>query len=262
VSRFAAEALTCDAFLDGRLMLLQPRSGYRAAIDPVLLAAFVPARAGDRVLDLGCGAGTAALCLGARVPGLDLHGLELQPAYADLARQNAAANGMALVVHEGDVAQPPAALRALRFDAVLMNPPFFAATASASPDRGRAAARREGGAALAEWIDAGLRRLVPGGVLALVHRTERLGSILAALEVRAGGVEILPLAARAGRPAGRVLLRARKGSRGSLVLHPPLTLHEGKTHRRDGESYTAEVQAVLRHGSELSVSTRTGSIDR
>jgi len=261
VSRFPAEALSRDAFLGGRLTLLQPRTGYRAAIDPVLLAAFVPARPGDRVLDLGCGAGTAALCLGARVPGIDLFGLELQPAYADLARRNAAANAVALVVHEGCVTRPPAALRALSFDAVLMNPPYFSASATASPDPGRAAARREGAVGLADWIDAGLRRLIPGGVIAIVHRTERLGPILAALEGRAGGVEILPVAARQGRPAGRVLVRARKASRAGLALHAPLTLHEGNAHRGDAESYTAVVRALLRTGCELLVDARRGSID-
>src|SRR3546814_8190614 len=48
-------AITEDAFLGGRVKLRQPEVGYRAAIDPVLLAAAVPAVAGERVADLGCG---------------------------------------------------------------------------------------------------------------------------------------------------------------------------------------------------------------
>jgi len=135
VTGFAEGELTRDAFLGGRLALWQPRDGYRAAIDPVFLAAFAPARRGQRVLDLGCGAGTAALCLGVRVEGLDLHGLEIQPAYADLARRNAAASGIALALHEGDLCRPPTALRALSFDLVLTNPPYhpIGATAAADP---------------------------------------------------------------------------------------------------------------------------------
>lgn len=81
---FAPEELTQDRFLDGRLLVAQPRRGYRAAMDPVLLAAACPARPGQAVLELGCGAGVASLCLGWRVPDLRLAGLELQPAYARL----------------------------------------------------------------------------------------------------------------------------------------------------------------------------------
>jgi tRNA1(Val) A37 N6-methylase TrmN6 len=242
---FPEAALTRDAFLGGRLSLLQPREGYRAGTDPVLLAAYVPARAGESVLDLGCGAGTAALCLAARVPGLHLHGLELQPAYAELARRNARDNGITLHVHDGDLRAMPKDLRALAFDHVLSNPPFHSA-ATPSRDAGRAVAHHEAGAGLADWIVAGLRRLRPGGTLSLVQRIDRLPKALAALASRAGAVEVLPLAARAGRPAGRFLLRARKGSRRPFMLHAPLVLHEGPAHLADGDDYAPLARAVLR----------------
>ncbi|MFO1141353.1 MAG: methyltransferase [Amaricoccus sp.] len=248
---FATEELSRDAFLGGRLRLWQPLAGYRAATDPVVLAAFVPARPGERVLDLGCGAGSAGLCLAARIPGIELHGLELQPGYADLARRNAAENGLAMTVHEGDLRHPPAALRRMVFDHVLANPPFHRPDDTAAADPGRDLANREGEASLADWIAAGLRRLAPGGSLALVQRTGRLGEILAALAGVAGGVEILPIASRAGQPARRLLLRARKGSRAPISLCTPLTFHAGSAHERDGESYTAEAQRVLRDMGEL-----------
>lgn len=246
---FAPEALSRDGFLGGRLQLFQPRRGYRAAIDPVLLAAFAPARPGERVLDLGCGAGTAALCLGVRVPGLDLHGLEVQASYADLARRNAAENGLNMSVHEGDLRDPPAALKALSFDHVLCNPPFHPAAASGAADPGRDRAHREGGAALDDWIAAGLRRLAPGGFLSLIHRAARLGGILSALEGRAG-VTVLPLAAREGRPAARVLVRARKARGGALTLLPPLIVHAGSCHR-SGDGYSERVRRVLTGAGDL-----------
>lgn len=249
--------LTRDAFLGGAIRLWQPRKGYRAAIDPVLLAAFVPARPGERVLDLGCGAGTAALCLAARVPGLDLHGLELQPDYADLARRNAEANGIRLAVHEGDLRRPSTDLRALQFDHVLANPPFHEPrSAAGSPDRGRDLANRETEAGLADWIDAGLRRLRPGGWFVLIHRTARLGEILAAFQGRAGAVDILPLAPRAGQPAQRLLVRARKGSCGTLRLLSSLIVHAGSCHSVYQGAYTVEVAAIMRSPLELLPDTR------
>ncbi len=255
---FATGELTRDAFLDGRLRLWQPRRGYRAATDPVLLAAFVPARAGERVLDLGCGVGAAALSLAIRVPGLELHGLELQPAYADLARRNAAENGVALTVHTGDLSRPPAALRRLVFDHVLANPPFHPADASPSPDAARDLAHREGEATIADWIAAGLRRLDAGGRLVVIQRTARLPEMLAALKGRAGAIEILPIISRSGGPATRLLLRARKGRRATLTLCSPLTFHAGDFHAADGESYTAAAQQVLRGMEALLPDARPG----
>ena len=111
---------TLDAFLGGRLHLRQPARGFRAGMDALLLAAAVPARPGEAVLELGCGGGAAILALGTRVQGLVLTGLEIQPAYAALARANASLNGLPLEVIEGDVAAPPPALRARASSTAIM----------------------------------------------------------------------------------------------------------------------------------------------
>ncbi|WP_118133848.1 tRNA1(Val) (adenine(37)-N6)-methyltransferase [Oceanicella sp. SM1341] len=246
-------ALTRDAFLDGRLMLWQPRDGYRAATDPVLLAAAVPALAGERVLDLGCGVGAAALCLGTRVPGLELHGLELQPFYADLARRNAAEAGLTLAVHEGDLAAPPVQVRGLSFDHVISNPPYFAPGSPAAADAGRDRANRESATPLCLWVDAALRRLRPGGRLTFIQRAERLPELITALGTRAGHACVLPVTAREGRAAGRVILTARKGGRGPFRLLAPLVMHEGPRHLRDGEDFSAAALAVLRDAAPLAL---------
>ncbi|MDT8857248.1 methyltransferase [Paracoccaceae bacterium Fryx2] len=247
---FAPDDLTDDAFLGGRLRLWQPRRGYRAAADPVLLAAAVTARPGQSVLDLGCGAGTAVLCLGARVPGLVLAGIELQPAYADLARRNAARNAMALEVGTGDIAALPAALRR-GFDHVIANPPFYAPGGSPSPDAGRDTALRQQ-VSLALWVEVAARRLNPGGWMTLIVATAALPQVLAALPDSVGSAAVLPVAARQGRPATRVILQARKGGRAPFRLLAPFILHAGATHDGDRDSHTPEASAVLRGSGDLS----------
>ncbi|WP_295045640.1 methyltransferase [uncultured Paracoccus sp.] len=241
--------LSDDGFLDGRLRVAQPRRGFRSGADAVMLAAACPAMAGHAVLELGCGAGVASLCLGWRVPDLRLAGLDSQPDYADLARRNAAANGIAMQVLTGDVARPPAALRAMVFDHVIANPPYFLG-GTAAPDGGRAIARRED-TPLAQWIDAGLRRLRPGGVVTLIQRADRLDAVLAALSGRAGAVAILPVTGRAGREAGRVIVQARKGARGPLRLLAPFVMHREPAHPGDREDLTPQASAVLREGLPL-----------
>jgi tRNA1Val (adenine37-N6)-methyltransferase len=251
---FTPEELTDDAFLGGRLQLWQPRRGYRAATDPVLLAACCPAHPGQSVLDLGCGAGAAALCLGARVPGLTLAGLEVQPAYAELARRNAARSGLALEVVEGSILEMPKPLRH-DFDQVISNPPYYPPEGTPAADPGRDLALREE-VSLADWIAASRRRVAPGGWLTLILRADRLGDGLAGLgagmAAGMGSISIQPFAAREGRAAGRVVIRARKGGRAALRLLTPFILHSGDKHPGDHNHHSPQAEVVFRHGAGLS----------
>jgi tRNA1Val (adenine37-N6)-methyltransferase len=243
---FADTDLSHDAFLCGRLHLWQPLKGYRAATDPVLLAACVDARAGQRVLDLGCGAGAASLCLAARVPGLQQAGLELQAEYAALARRNAAGNGVGLEVVEGDVSAMPPLLRR-EFDHVIANPPYYPAGGTPSPDAGRATALQVG-TPITAWVEAGLRRLAPGGFLTLIISVDLLPMVLGLVPQAV----VLPLAPRQGRAAPRVIVQARKLGRNPFRLLSPFVIHSGAAHDGDRESYTPEAEAVLRGGAGLS----------
>jgi len=248
---FLPEELTEDGFLNGRLKILQPRHGYRAAMDPVLLAAAVSARSGESVLELGCGAGVASLCLAARVTGLQLTGLELQSDYAALARRNAAANEIVLDVYVGDVSDPPASLRARVFDHVMANPPYFpVAAGTPADDGGREIAQREA-TPLADWVSTGLRRLRPGGWLTIIQAADRLPDLLAQLGSGVGSITVLPISARTGRSAGRVILRARKDGRSPFSLAAPLVLHDGASHVRDGDDQSAIARSILRDGAAI-----------
>lgn len=245
----AEEDLSRDAFLCGRLHLWQPKKGYRAATDPVLLAAACPAGPGQSVLDLGCGAGAAALCLAARVTGLHLAGLELQPGYATLARRNAAENGFEMQVETGDLAHMPKALRR-DFDHVIANPPYYPPKGTPSPIPARARALQVD-TPLGDWVQAAARRLAPGGWLTLICGADGLPEVLTAMGSKLGSASVLPLQPREGRSALRILLRARKGGKGAFRLLAPFILHAGAAHDGDRENYTPTANAVLRDGADL-----------
>src|SRR5438876_10739662 len=134
-----------DDFLGGKLRLKQPKRGHRAGHDAVLLAAACPARAGERVVDLGAGVGAAGLALALRVHGTKVVLVEINAALAALAAENAQLNGLAARVTSVvlDVAAPAAAFAAAGLGPesvarVLMNPPLNdPARQRASPDRQR-----------------------------------------------------------------------------------------------------------------------------
>jgi tRNA1(Val) A37 N6-methylase TrmN6 len=240
-----------DTLLDGRVKLRQPLSGYRVAIDPVLLAAAVPAGAGDSVLDIGCGVGAAALCLAARVAGCRIIGIEAQRDLLRLASENVALNDLAgrVVVMAGNLLRPPPRLEPGSFAHVMANPPFLeAAAATASPDAGKAAATVEGEADLAAWVRFALTMVRPKGSLTFIHRADRMEQLLAQLLGRAGEIIVFPLWAGPDKPAKRIILRARKGIETPTRLTPGLILHEA-----DGR-YTPAADAVLRRGAALTLS--------
>lgn len=241
-------AISHDRLLGGRVKLAQPQEGYRVAIDPVFLAAAVNPPQGARVLDLGCGVGAAALCLLARRPDLQLVGLEVQPALAELARRNAKDNGVLerFDVVMGDAAQPPALAP---FDWVMSNPPFMAAgSAKASEKAGKATADMESSLDLEGWVKAALALLKPKGRLTLIHQAERLPALFSALDRRFGALRLFPLWPRPGSPAKRVLVEATKASRAPALLLPGLVLHS------EGQRYSAAAEAVLSLGEALDLS--------
>jgi tRNA1(Val) A37 N6-methylase TrmN6 len=230
-----------DRLLGGRVRFAQPVDGYRAAIDPVVLAA----AAGNpkRALDLGCGAGAAMLCLLARVPEANVVGIERDPALAELARANLAANGFdarARIV-EGDIAD----FAETGFDLVMANPPYLEpARADPSPHPGKRAADVESDLPLAAWIAAAARAAAPKGHVLFVQRADRLADLFAAMK-GLGEIVVFPLWPRAGQAAKRVLVRGRMGARTPMTMAPGLVLHQ-----EDGK-FTARADSILRDGAEL-----------
>lgn len=240
--------VTQDAFLDGKISVLQPITGYRAATDPVFLASAVPAKSGQSVLDVGCGVGVAGLCLARRVASIRVTGLELQQDYAALAERNAAANALSLEVISGDLRDLPPALREAQFDHVMTNPPFYPEGQATWPDSAAKTIAHVEGMEIADWIALCLKRLRPRGSFTIIQTADRVKDILCALTGNIGAIRVQPLAPRAGRPAKRVIVQARKNSRAALQLLAPFHVHSGAAHRQDGDDYSDAARDILRAG--------------
>ncbi len=244
-----------DAFLGGRLQILQPATGYRAGIDGVLLAATVEREAGPEVLDVGSGVGVVGLCVARRLPEVRVTMVERDGQLAALARRNVERNGLAARVRmvEADILRPlgeapDLAVAAESFDQVLANPPFhIEGRGTAASDSVKAGANAMPAGALDRWVRFMAATARPGGRITLIHRAEALAEVLSALAGRFGGTVVVPLHPREGEPALRVLVRAVKGSRARLELRRGLVLHNA-----DG-SFRPRIAAALRNGAALSL---------
>lgn len=234
--------VTEGRLLGGRLHYVQPAYGYRTGIEPVLLAASVPAKPGQRVLEAGTGAGAGLLCLAGRVPALAGTGVEIDPDMADLARRNLAANGLdAFEIVTGDItAGAPGT-----FDHAFANPPWHDPRSTPSPRAGRQRAKQVRGRGLEAWIAALRQALRTGGTLTLILPASQAGRAQAAMLANGLGPPALTrLLPRTGHPAKLILLTASVGIPvGDRPDH--LVLHEA-----DGR-YTASAEAILRCGLPL-----------
>jgi tRNA1Val (adenine37-N6)-methyltransferase len=235
---------TDDYLLAGRIRYRQPEAGYRSGIEPILLAAAVPARAGELVLEAGTGAGAASLCLAVRVPGVRITGVEIQPAMAELARTNACNNGCTDIEVLTDRIESVS--RQAHYDHAMANPPYHVMAGSPSPDAGRETAKRGSVELVAVWIGRLSEALRRRGSLTLIVPASLVPSCLVAMAAaRCPCTIIFPLWPKEHFPAKLVLLRGIKEARTPISIMPGLALHDA-----DG-SFTPTARAILNDAAAL-----------
>ncbi len=236
--------LSDGRLIGGRVIHAQPTTGFRTGIEPVLLAAAVPIREGQRVLEAGTGSGAALLCLHARVAGVRSLGVERDPVMAELAAENAAANGFAgMTVVTDDIEAVPLDRD---FDHAIANPPYHDAAGSASPVAARETAKRGSPALVRAWVVRLAGVLRDRGSLTLILPAGLLPQALAAMaDSRCPCAMIHPLWPKNGRDAKLLLMRGIRNGRAPVRLTAGLVLH-----KPDG-NFTEAAQAILRDGMPL-----------
>ncbi|MFP4386014.1 MAG: tRNA1(Val) (adenine(37)-N6)-methyltransferase [Alphaproteobacteria bacterium] len=240
--------------LNKRVGLYQVDKGFRTSMDSVLLAAACPARAGERILDLGCGVGSAGLCVLYRVASASLLGVDIQNDHIALAEKNAAHNNM-----QDRASFLCADVRELEafdvgsFEHVICNPPYKeAGTHRHSPSlaKARAMGHLNKDMSLRRWIDCAWTHIKGQGSLTIIHEAGQCDSLIHSLYSARGGrrfgnVEIFPVFTKAGQPAKRVIIRAWKHRKAQSQLLPGVTL------RNSDGSDTVQANAVLRNAEAL-----------
>ena len=245
MSKFEFKGFSDDTLLGGKVKIRQPKNGFRATIDAVLLAASVPAGTGERILELGVGSGGASLCLCYRVAGSTITGIDINPELIALAKENIKLNGFEERVEAkvGNVATVLPKCFVASFHHVILNPPYLPRnTEHVSPNLDRAIATKEGQADLKRWIKYAHDSLLHKGRMSVIHRADRLNELIQILSPNLGAVSIFPLWPREGVEAKRVIVQARKGVKSPCRILTGLTLHN-----KDG-SYTDETKRVLKGG--------------
>lgn len=257
---FGIDEITIDDLIGGRVAIIQPKTGYRVSMDTVLLAASVPARAGERVLEAGAGSGGAALCLAHRCPDVRVEGLEIQQAMAEVARRNAALNNMddRFTLKVGCITAPPDDMEPGSFDHVFANPPYLERGNSMRPPaHTKDIAHMNSTASLKDWVDFCLAMVRVKGTLSFIYRADRIDELISLLYKRAGDLTLLPLWPHAGQPAKRILVQGRKGTSGVSRVLPGIALHSAGDGQ--GQRYTPEAEAVLRDGGAINLHEGQGN---
>jgi tRNA1Val (adenine37-N6)-methyltransferase len=239
---------TIDQLSIGNLQLIQAEQGYRFSIDPVLLARFVAARAGETVVDLGTGSGVLPLLLAKLSEATKLYGIEVQPQAAERAQRNVELNLLAgqIEILAGDVRDIRKLLPVASTDLVVSNPPYRqVGNGRIAPGDERAGARHELAGGLSDFVTAASWLLKNGGRFGLIYLAERLPELL--VEMAAAKLE--PKRLRMVHPRQRegarmVLVEARKNGRPGLQVEQPLYIYKGV-----GREYTTEVLEMYREGA-------------
>mgnify|MGYP001086531316 CR=1 FL=1 len=245
-------ATTTAGLFGERLRYTQPARGFRSGLEPVLLAAAVPARPGQRVLEAGCAAGAGLLCLAARVPSVEGVGVDCDLGLVRLAEANAAANGLAGLrfavadVLGGDGDADLATVAAFGpVHHAFANPPYHPSSGTPSPDAARRLAKQAAPGTVAVWTAALARCVLPKGTVTLILPAAALPEALAAMAAaRCAARALLPLWPRAGREARLVLVQGVRDGRSPFRIGAGLVLH-------GPDGFTPAAEAVLRDGAAL-----------
>ena len=237
-----SKELSSDTVLDGKVLILQSKKGFRVSIDSILLASSVGQF--SNCLELGSGSGVISICLAKRISNSKIVGIEKNIDLVNLSKKNLIKNNLTeneikflcLDIMSSEFSK----LFNNTFDRVIMNPPYFDKDIiNRSKNFEKASARYELKSDLEDWIEAAYKKLLTKGYLNFIFRTGSLQRVLKILDKRWGDIRIFPLWPKVKKESKLFLVQARKDAKAESKMLPGLI-----SHNKDG-SYTDSCNDVL-----------------
>ncbi|MDY0374236.1 MAG: methyltransferase [Desulfobacterium sp.] len=161
--------------------MLQPETGYRFSIDPIILAGQANPFPNDRIADLGTGCGIVSLIISKKHPETRTTGVEIQAALAAIARKNVEENKLTnrVSILLKDIRELMPGDLGGRVDLVVTNPPYIKqGCGRINPDSQRAIARHEVMLTLDQLLAAATRILTAHGRFMIIFPMERLHEVV------------------------------------------------------------------------------------
>lgn len=213
---------TIEDLQEASLRIAVDKPGFSYGNDAVLLAGFARLKAGDKLLDLGCGCGILSVLLERRA-GAAVTAVDIRPEACALCSASAELNGQAIRVLQADLRALRLEKGELAYDAVVCNPPYFP-VGTQSPDLARRLCTHQDMANMADVAACARRMLKHGGKLFLCYPVRGLAACMAALVNEGLSPKRMAPVSAGEKPPYLILLEARKGGGEGLLWEKTIRL--------------------------------------
>lgn len=223
------------------MYIMQDNEMFHFSLDSVLLPNFVTINKNiEKILDIGCGNAPIPLILSTKTDA-KIIGVEIQKEVYELAKESIEYNKLEnqIEIYNDDINILQEKLPIGSFDIITCNPPYFkySENSNINDNEYKTIARHEKMLNLEQLFLISKRLLKNNGVIAIVHRPERLIDIIT--EMKKNNIEpkkmqlIYP---HQDEEANILLIEGKKNGKPGLKILPPIY-----SHTKDG-NYTEEIK--------------------
>ena len=226
------------------LKIYQDTDMFHFSLDSVLLPNFVTINTKiKQILDIGTGNAVIPMILSTRTKA-NITGVEIQEKSYELAVKSVEYNHLdeQISIIHSDIKDYALECESDQYDVITCNPPFFRVGEQShlNDSNEKTIARHEVSLTLEDIMKVSRKLLKNNGLLALVHRPERLLDILTLM--RENNIEpkkIQFVYPKQNKEANIVLVEGAKNGKSGLKILPPIYAHD------ENGDYTKEVQAYF-----------------